>query len=37
VVDAIHRIERAALSLERFPNEALLLQALLAQLPALDR
>ena len=37
VVDAIHRIERAALALERFPNESLLLQALLARLPALDR
>lgn len=37
VVDGIHRIERAALALERFPNETLLLQALLAQLPALDR
>ncbi len=36
VVDAIHRIEEAALSLERFPNESLLLQALLAQLPSLD-
>lgn len=36
ILDAIHRIERAALSLERFPNEALLLQALLARLPALD-
>jgi DNA polymerase-3 subunit delta' len=36
VVDAIQRVEAAALSLERFPNEALLLQALLAQLPALD-
>ncbi|MEQ1786403.1 MAG: ATP-binding protein [Acidimicrobiales bacterium] len=37
VVDAIHRIEDAALSLERFPNESLMLQALLAQLPSLDR
>ena len=37
VVDGIHRIEQAALALERFPNEALLLQALLAQLPSLDR
>lgn len=37
IVDAIHRIERAALALERFPNEALLLQSLLALLPALDR
>lgn len=32
-VDALHRIDDAALALERFPNEALLLQALLAQLP----
>ena len=37
VVAGIHRIEAAALALERFPNEALLLQALLAQLPSLDR
>ena len=36
VVAGIHRIEAAALALERFPNEALLLQALLAQLPPLD-
>jgi DNA polymerase-3 subunit delta' len=36
VVAAIHRIEQAALALERFPNEALLLQSLFAQLPPLD-
>ena len=36
VVGAIHRIEQAALSLERFPNESLLLESLLAQLPSLD-
>lgn len=35
VVDALHRIDRAALALERFPNEALLLQALVAHLPPL--
>jgi DNA polymerase-3 subunit delta' len=35
VVDGIHRIEEAALALERFPNEALLLQSLLAHLPPL--
>ena len=35
VVAALHRIDAAALALERFPNEALLLQSLLAQLPAL--
>jgi DNA polymerase-3 subunit delta' len=33
VVDGLHRIDQAALALERFPNEALLLQALLAHLP----
>ena len=37
VVDAIHRIEQAALALDRFPNESLRLQALFAQLPAVDR
>lgn len=37
VVAAIHRIEQAALALDRFPNEPLLLQALFAQLPAVDR
>jgi DNA polymerase III subunit delta' len=36
VVDAIHRIERVALKLEVFPNETLVLQSLMAQLPALD-
>ncbi len=35
IVDALHRIDEAALSLERFPNETLLLQALLAHLPPL--
>ena len=35
VVVGIHRIEEAALALERFPNEALLLQSLLAHLPSL--
>jgi DNA polymerase-3 subunit delta' len=35
IVDGIHRIEEAALALERFPNEALLLQSLLAHLPPL--
>jgi DNA polymerase-3 subunit delta' len=33
IVDGLHRIDQAALALERFPNEALLLQALLAHLP----
>lgn len=37
VLDGIARIEAAALSLEVFPNEGLLLQALLASLPPLDR
>jgi DNA polymerase-3 subunit delta' len=36
IVAAIHRIERVALKLEVFPNEALMLQALLADLPVLD-
>jgi DNA polymerase-3 subunit delta' len=36
IVAAIHRIEQVALKLEVFPNEALMLQSLLAQLPALD-
>jgi DNA polymerase-3 subunit delta' len=35
VVAGIHRIDAAALALERFPNEALLLQSLLSQLPSL--
>ena len=34
IVDAIRRLEAAALKLEVFPNETLLLQSLLAQLPA---
>jgi hypothetical protein len=33
MVAGLHRIDEAALALERFPNEALLLQALLAHLP----
>ncbi len=36
VVAGIHRLERAALKLEVFPNESLLLQSLLAHLPALE-
>ena len=36
LVDAIHRLERVALKLEVFPNETLMLQSLLAQLPALE-
>jgi len=36
LVHAIHRLERVALKLEVFPNETLMLQSLLAQLPALD-
>jgi len=36
VVAAIDRIEQAALKLEVFPNETLMLQSLLAQLPSLD-
>ena len=35
VVAGLQRIDEAALALERFPNESLLLQALLAQLPSL--
>ncbi|MEO7429472.1 MAG: hypothetical protein ABIY48_08830 [Acidimicrobiales bacterium] len=35
VVDGLRRLDQAALSLERFPNETLLLQALLAHLPPL--
>ena len=35
VVAGLHRIDEAALALERFPNEALLLQSLLSQLPSL--
>lgn len=33
IINGVHRIEQAALALERFPNETLLLQSLLAQLP----
>ena len=36
IVEAIHRLDRVALKLEVFPNETLMLQSLLAQLPALD-
>jgi len=36
IVAAIHRLERVALKLEVFPSETLLLQSLLAHLPALD-
>ena len=35
-VEATTRIDAAAVSLQRYPNETLLLQALLAHLPALD-
>jgi DNA polymerase-3 subunit delta' len=35
VVAGLHRIDAAALALERFPNEALMLQSLLSQLPPL--
>lgn len=35
VVEGLRRIDAAALALERFPNEALLLQNLLSQLPPL--
>ena len=35
IVAGLHRLDSAALALERFPNEALLLQALLAHLPPL--
>jgi DNA polymerase-3 subunit delta' len=35
LVDGLHRIDAAALALERFPNEALLLQSLLGHLPPL--
>src|SRR5690606_22348434 len=37
VVDAIARIDEAALTLVRYPNETLLLQALVARLPQLTR
>lgn len=36
IVAGLHRIDAAALSLERFPNEALMLQSLLAHLPPLE-
>ena len=36
IVEAIHRLDRVALKLEVFPNETLMLQSLMAQLPALD-
>ena len=35
LVQAIHRLERVALKLEVFPNETLVLQSLMAQLPSL--
>lgn len=35
IVDGLRRLDEAALALERFPNESLLLQALLAHLPPL--
>ena len=35
VVAGLHRIDAAALALERFPSESLLLQSLLSQLPSL--
>ncbi len=35
VVAALHRLDAVALALERFPNEALMLQSLLSQLPPL--
>ncbi|HEY8524208.1 MAG TPA: hypothetical protein VIL48_04545 [Acidimicrobiales bacterium] len=36
IVDALARIDAAALALARYPNETLLLQALVAQLPPVD-
>lgn len=36
-VDATNRIDAAAVSLQRYPNETLLLQSLLANLPAVPR
>jgi hypothetical protein len=36
-VEAADRIDAAALALPRYPNETLLLQALLAQLPPVTR
>jgi hypothetical protein len=35
VVDALARLDAAAVALARYPNEALLLQALFAHLPGL--
>ncbi|MFP5254683.1 MAG: ATP-binding protein [Acidimicrobiia bacterium] len=35
LVEALHRLDQAALALERFPNETLLLQSLFAHLPSL--
>jgi DNA polymerase-3 subunit delta' len=37
LVDAVDRIDAAAVALQRYPNETLLLQALLAQLPPVAR
>jgi DNA polymerase III subunit delta' len=37
LVEALERIDAAALALNRYPNETLLLQAVLAQLPPVDR
>ena len=37
IVDGLRRIDDAALALERFPNETLLLQALLSHLPPVPR
>ncbi|MFL6206116.1 MAG: ATP-binding protein [Acidimicrobiales bacterium] len=36
IVQGIHRLERVALKLEVFPNEGLMLQSLMAHLPALE-
>jgi DNA polymerase III subunit delta' len=36
IVRAIHRLDRVALKLEVFPNETLMLQSLMAHLPALE-
>ncbi|MET0901976.1 MAG: ATP-binding protein [Acidimicrobiales bacterium] len=36
ILSAIHRLDGVALKLEVFPNETLMLQSLMAQLPALD-
>ena len=37
IVQAIHRLDRVALKLEVFPNETLMLQSLMGDLPALER